>query len=208
MTKWLADFQAEFGNAIRTPLDRSTGTLTAITKGGMATYNRQYWFRLFEVMQEAYPRTAKALGYWAFNAHAARFLEANPPKSWNLDDVPHGFDRFYTPEDPSVRDALRADAVARAPIARPTTLDAADAQTQLVPSPSVALFVDHALVRRANGLETIPLAPREAELLALLAEHPLGEALARFGSEDPASVQAWLAKSVANGFWLSHTRRS
>ena len=26
---WLADFQARFGDVVRTPLDRATGTLTA-----------------------------------------------------------------------------------------------------------------------------------------------------------------------------------
>ena len=69
---WLEDFQARFGDVLRTPLARETGTLSAtpdrydsetvaetLEGAGMtsaerlAVYNRQYWFRLLGVLHGA-----------------------------------------------------------------------------------------------------------------------------------------------------------
>lgn len=96
--EWLAELQARFGSVLRTPLDRSTGTLSATPETydpilvaqvsdprGLAIYNRQVWFRLFEVLQSAFPLTARLLGLWQFNFYASRFLEGNPPHTWNID---------------------------------------------------------------------------------------------------------------------------
>ena len=110
---WLADFQRRFGDAIRTPLDRSTGTLTAVpsayddrlvhmTANGpaatrterIAVYNRQYWFRLFTAFHDAYPLTTRLLGAWEMNAHVAKFLAVNPPGHWDLASATEGFDSF------------------------------------------------------------------------------------------------------------------
>ena len=162
---WLADLQARFGGAIRTPLDRATGTLTAATHAydeeiaretraeRLAVYNRQYWFRLFDVMHRAFPLTTRLFGAWAFNEHAARFLIARPPRSWDVDRVPDGFDAFLAtthPAGPHV-EAARIDAayrdVFRAPEVtpyRPTRDDAATLlDAQLVPSPAVAIVEEH-----------------------------------------------------------------
>ena len=158
---WLADLQARFGDAIRTPLDRATGTLAAATHAydaeiaretraeRLAVYNRQYWFRLFDVMHGAYPLTTRLFGAWAFNEHAARFLIERPPRSWDIDRVPDGFDAFLAathPAGPHV-EAARIDAayrdVFRAPAVtpfRPTREDAATLlDARLVPSPAVAI---------------------------------------------------------------------
>jgi hypothetical protein len=117
---WLAEFQAHFGAMLRTPLDRSRGTLRATpeayprelaratrphpgarhheqAQGGaerLAVYNRQYWFRLFGVLAGAFPLTARLLGHWRFNGHAARFLEEHPPRSYFIDHVSNGFADF------------------------------------------------------------------------------------------------------------------
>ncbi len=175
---WLAQLQARFGAVIRTPLDRSSGTLTATpssydeqllsdTLDGpnatgaerLAVYNRQYWFRLFDVFQIAFPLTARLLGYWTFNDYAARFLLAHPPTHWDLERATHGFEAFFVAaidETASVpRQALiegaRIDAswqrVFRAPAAasyRPSAADAARLlDARLTPSPAVAIVEEH-----------------------------------------------------------------
>ncbi|MEO7110494.1 MAG: DNA-binding domain-containing protein [Polyangiaceae bacterium] len=169
--RWLADFQARFGNAIRTPLDRSSGTLTA-TPGAydarlsaetsadrIAVYNRQYWFRLFDVLHSAFPLTARLLGFWEFNEYAGKFFLAKPPRGWDLDDAPNGFEIFFRDtlerenedEKLALLESIRIDAawrsVFRAPLTppfRPSADDAARLLTlQLTPSPSVAFVEDH-----------------------------------------------------------------
>jgi Putative DNA-binding domain len=126
---WLADFQARFGAAIRHPLDRASGTLTAVPAAydrelvagvldaadatgaaRLAVYNRQYWFRLFEVLQSAFPLTARLTGYWDFNEVAARFLVARPPAGWDVDAVADGFDAFFVAECGGPRRDALADA--------------------------------------------------------------------------------------------------
>jgi hypothetical protein len=65
------------------------------------------------------------------------------------------------------------------------------------------------LRRGATELRRLPLEPLEAELLQLLTEQPLAQALAeleiRAGAEHrsslPGRAQAWLAKSVELGVW-------
>jgi hypothetical protein len=110
---WLQELQASFGEMLRSPLDRSTGTLRAdpstypvallrqalpaldLSAGErLAIYNRQYWFRLFTVLQRAFPLTARLAGFWRFNEYAANFLLAHPPRGWDLDCVGAGFPEF------------------------------------------------------------------------------------------------------------------
>jgi hypothetical protein len=145
---WLAQLQARFGAVLRTPLDRSTGTLRAqpdayevalcqkVQEGPglgseqrLSVYNRQYWFRLFGVMQNEYPLTAALFGYWRFNDYAARFLLENPPCNVDIHKVAEGFDEFLLravpepsiPLDPSqpalpraaLQDAARLDTALR-----------------------------------------------------------------------------------------------
>lgn len=199
---WLGALQARFGDAIRTPLDRATGTLRAVTSAypadavddvcdahnapaaeRLAVYNRQYWFRLFTVLQTAFPLTTALLGAWRFNDYAARFLLAHPPRSWDLDRAPDGFEHFIADasEDDLPRDALcdaaRLDAawraLFRAPAASPFRPRAEDAarllDARLVPSPGVALYVERwplvALKRAREGQRAespVPLPPRHA----------------------------------------------
>lgn len=201
---WLADLQARFGAVIRTSLDRSSGTLTAQPRaydskivesvqgrsvngaGRLAVYNRQYWFRLFDILQSAFPLTARLLGYWTFNDYAARFVSARPPRGWNIDDIPSGFDAFFADAfecaDASRREALiesaridmawrEAFAAPRTPAFRPSDDDASRLlEAHLVPSPSVRIVEEHrplvdlrrALSREpgAASIELPPLLPR------------------------------------------------
>ncbi len=107
---WLAAFQARFTSVLRTPLDRGSGSLSpradlydrdairdvvdgphAAGSERLAVYNRQVWCRLFNALHDAFPLTVRLLGYWWFNAWAARFLDAHPPRGWDLDDVGERF---------------------------------------------------------------------------------------------------------------------
>jgi hypothetical protein len=191
---WLEDFQARFGATLRTPLDRASGTLTAtpdaydaalaaraVRPGRLAVYNRQYWFRLFEALQGAFPLTARLLGFWEFNGHAARFLLERPPRSWDLDRAADGFEAFFDPEhhEAAERDALREAAridaawrrVRRAPAApawRPSPADAERLPTaRLVPSPAVVFVTEtrpllelRATLRDEPRVELPPPLPR------------------------------------------------
>ncbi len=161
---WLADFQARFGEVIRTPLDRATGTLTATPDSydpriaqdsgaeKLAVYNRQIWFRFFDVMQSAFPLTMRLLGAWTFNDHAAKFLLANPPRGWDIDRVPDGFEKVFA-DDPRLErvEASRIDAawreVFRAPevtVFHPSAEDAASLlDSRLALSPAVAFVEEH-----------------------------------------------------------------
>jgi len=192
---WLAALQDRFGAVLRTPLARATGTLTAVVVAydpdavrdardahnataaeRLAVYNRQYWFRLFGVMQTAFPLTTRLLGHWRFNDYAARFLLAHPPHHWALDRVPDGFAPFLAEAlDPSdAREALveaaRIDTawreLFRAPAVAPFRPTAADAarllDARLVPSPATALVAEH-----------FPLLELKADLASIPGEAPV-----------------------------------
>lgn len=198
---WLADLQARVGAVLRTPLDRSSGTLRATTESydsvtllealdrpqaravdRLAVYNRQYWFRLFGTLQTAFPLTARLLGHWAFNEHAAGFLLAHPPRGWDLERAAEGFEDFLgdslaaTPERDALLEAARLDAawrsVFRAPATTPFRPRAEDAarllDTRLEPSPATALVVEHwPLLALKNALASLgdeSVAPMPARL--------------------------------------------
>lgn len=183
---WLVELQQRFGALLRTPLDRSTGALRAETSAyeaellaaarptstlssaeRLATYHRQYWFRLFTVLQRQYPLTARLVGYWRFNEFAARHLVDHPPRGFDIDAVGDGFAETLArllPEGGKVEakasrqvdvaavlEAARIDAafhrVTRAPLLepfRPTAQDAPRlASSRFVLSPGVALLSEH-----------------------------------------------------------------
>lgn len=212
---WLAELQAHFGAALRTPLDRNTGTLRA-TPGNydlealaalvdgprghaadrLAVYNRQYWFRLFGVLQTAYPLTARLLGHWRFNEFAARFLREHPPRGWDLDRAPDGFDTFLVDAlaDEPARDALREAAhldtvwrsIFRAPATAPFSPSRADAarllDAHLETSLATAIFIEHwpllqlkVALASIAGEAPVPLPPRCSDSRAwLLVREPAG----------------------------------
>jgi hypothetical protein len=196
---WLALLQQRFGALLQTPLDRSSGSLRAETSAydaellaaarptetlssaeRLATYHRQYWFRLFTVTQGQYPLTARLVGYWRFNDFAARHLVEHPPRGFDIDSVGDGFAQTLArllqkdgkveaeasqadaPVDAAaVLEAARIDAefhrVTRAPRCEPFRPSAQDAQrlasSRFVLSPSVALLSEHwSLSERRLGL--------------------------------------------------------
>jgi len=166
---WLLELQARFGSLLRTPLDRASGSLRALTSEydgklvaaalpsptlssaeRLAVYHRQYWFRLFTVMQRQYPLTARLLGYWRFNDYAARHLAQRPPRGLDIDALGDGFAEFVASElaETAPAAAAHVDAafhrVARAPRTEPLRLGPADAArlsgSCLALSPSVAIL--------------------------------------------------------------------
>ncbi len=114
---WLVALQERFSAALCAPLDRSTSLLRAATEmypddsvadvldgpvttaaERLAVYNRQYWFRLFTVLQSAFPVTSRAMTYWRFNEFAARFVAQRPPSGWDIERVAEGFEAFFERE--------------------------------------------------------------------------------------------------------------
>lgn len=167
---WLADLQARFGDAIRTPLARSSGTLTATparyeaalradaNAERLAVYNRQYWFRLLDSMHSAFPLTSALLGAWSFNEHTAAFLAKTPPRSWDLEEASAGFVEFFAASIEPHADheilvqSARIDAAwsqvfraERGGAFQPCAADAARLlDAQLVASPALAIVAESA----------------------------------------------------------------
>jgi hypothetical protein len=88
---------------------------------GLAAYQRQYWFRLFTVMQDEFPLTAQVLGLWRFNQVARTFLRAHPPRGASLHAAADGFvDHIDAPPfADAVREAARIDEAWRGVLAAP-----------------------------------------------------------------------------------------
>lgn len=134
--EWLLDLQARFSGLLRTPLDRSTGSMHADTAlydavlvdaaqpsptlssaERLAIYHRQYWFRLFTALQGLYPLTARLLGFWRLNGFAAHHLLERPPRGFDIDVIGDDFALSLAeqlPEDGSIvtDSGLRVEAAA------------------------------------------------------------------------------------------------
>ena len=171
---------------LRTPLARETGTLRATSLAydhellqlavagprlaaseRLAIYNRQYWFRLFSVFHGAFPLTTRLLSHFTFNGYVARFLQAHPPKAWDIESALLGFDEFLRQALPAgaapidgrragveslaVVQAARIDAafhrVFRAPAVEPFHPGAEHAEqllvSRLLASPAAAVVEEH-----------------------------------------------------------------
>jgi hypothetical protein len=187
---WLAALQARFTSVLRTPLDRTSGTLAAqraqyderacadvagAARERLAVYNRQYWFRLFSALQSDFMLTARLFGYWEFNAHASRYFERRPPSSYDLAEASAGFLRF-------LEEALAAEPESHA-LPRRALLEAAriDVAFRVVlraaPEPRLELTADDA-ARLPEGRLV------RSQALALVEEHWPLLALRRSASDD------------------------
>jgi hypothetical protein len=143
---WLLELEGAFGRMLHQPLSRSTGTLRAETSAypaellaqakpagalsqgeRLAVYHRQYWFRLFTLLQRAYPLTAQLVGFWRFNELASEFLLAHPARGWDIDQVGHGFADFLSQDflNQALPDADLELAPPRAGLPRAALLEAA-----------------------------------------------------------------------------------
>ena len=151
---WLADFQAQFGRALRAPLNRRTGTLRATTaayerrfcdgirpgprlgrRERLAVYNRQYWLRLFGLMAKEFPITARLVGHWRFNELVTGFLLERTPSGWDIEAVPGGFEAFLERTTPARTRLERArPELPRAALLQAATIDGAQRRLFLAPA--------------------------------------------------------------------------
>lgn len=80
-------------------------------------YNQQYWWRLLNIMQEAFPCVLRLFGYEDFNRSiAVPYLQKCRPKNWSLntlgDALPDWIAREYAAEDKQlIYDAAIMDAL-------------------------------------------------------------------------------------------------
>ena len=104
---WWRELQDEFGAFLRSPLQitggrfrsgaASSALLTRCVDDGpgaaarLALHHEQYWMRLFQTLQQAFPRTARVTGCFVFNQLAMAHLQACPPRGRDLADVGRGF---------------------------------------------------------------------------------------------------------------------
>lgn len=160
----LAALQAAFGQAIATPLeiggpetliqvDRYPRlALTAVKPHGgrsaperLATYNKQYWFRLLTVMQEEFPLLCRMMGLTAFNQMVTEYLTRYPSRSQTLRNLSDSLQPFLAESErwgrPEWRQAARLERryihafdAASLPALDPSTLSPEDA-TSLLTSP-------------------------------------------------------------------------
>ncbi len=126
--EWLADFQASFGAALRTPWEFSQGRVHVqrslapkdlvilprsrrSAEAGMSDYQRQYWFRLITVLQNDFPLTAHVMGLWNFNQLAQSYVLQCPPRDFDLANVRKYFLDFLEGSEHSAlrRQAARLD---------------------------------------------------------------------------------------------------
>lgn len=109
----LAALQDDFSQLLRTPLSVKSGQLTAdLSKcparlrqlatartgadpdAGLIIYQRQYWLRLFTVMQTELLLTSRLVGAFTFNRIASRFLLDHPPQHSDIGHVVDGFESW------------------------------------------------------------------------------------------------------------------
>jgi hypothetical protein len=110
--------------------------------------------------------------------------------------------------------ALRLVEEHRALLALRTTLLATPNSATAELPPLLARPQAWAIIRREAGTARIPLEAREAELITLLGQHSVADALGRLESSCPAEeksklpdqVRAWLARSFQLGFWCALRR--
>lgn len=106
---WMSEFQKQFSELIRRPLDSSTGILRTsepgelrhtiplvLGKDDLEVYNRQYWFRLFTIMQNEFPLTARLMGHWSFNLLAQDYLCQIPPTHFDIQKIAEEFESFLS----------------------------------------------------------------------------------------------------------------
>ncbi len=203
----LEALQRGFSQVLRTPLDPSSGTLRAVpdrfdpaTRAAvvgdaderLAVYNRQYWFRLFGAMQQAYRLTTALLGPWTFNLLATRFLTASPPRGHDLGRAIVGFAVFADPEvPPAIREAMRIDDAYRLVFSAPE-------EPSLRLGPGDAARLPRGRLRRSARCviveESAPLVALRRELGTAVAERPVAVPAAY-----PDGVRAWAICQVREG---------
>lgn len=166
----LSAVQDSFSKALRLPIvDQNGAMLEQNLSKGLDAYHRQYWMRLFTVLQGQFPLLSKLIGARPFNVLVQGYLLEHAPSHRDLGEVPRRFlsygesrlgerERealqidfafwrcFRAPEDEALR--IESDAIANL------------AGQRLAPRASVAIVHEHwnLMEVRAAACETLPRA--------------------------------------------------
>jgi len=96
--------------------------------GQLEIHREQYWLRHRDALREDLPALAYWLGREPFDALVRAYLDATPPSSFALRDLPLGLPAFLARYDALDRDVSEvARAIVRFEVALVTSFDAADA---------------------------------------------------------------------------------
>lgn len=183
----LVDVQSRFAAAVMRPLSPdwqmqpvwtdgtpSADVMSAFIKPNdrmtslqrLELYNRQYWYRLFDVMYEDYPGMAAILGEKRFNAFCEAYLVRHPSRSGLLRNLGRHLDTFIqkcpeltAPDTSAIFDMARFewsqivafDGATRPPLTPDDLLGRDPAVTTLTLQPYITLLsfnhaVDHLLI--------------------------------------------------------------
>jgi len=158
----LRSLQRDFTALLRTPLatrggkldapleSYDTGLVAAVLDGSrgtarerLAVYQRQYWLRLFTVMQREFPLSARLVGMYRFNLVTQKYLTDCPPCDHDIGCVANRFVPWYD-ERPAAFEALGAK-VPREAVRQALAVDAAFRKAwTATETPALALGVDDA----------------------------------------------------------------
>jgi hypothetical protein len=175
---------------------------------GTAVYQNNYRTALVSSLAETFKRLALWLGDEAFEAAAARYIDARPPSSWTLDAYGEDFTAFVDglyPDDREVAELASIDWTvgqvfvgSDAEALRPDALAVADWETAVInPVPSLLVMpirtnADAIWQALATG-ETPPPAEAVAEGTALLVWRQGLEPVFRRAEAHERDVLAWSA---------------
>lgn len=166
--------------------DEEAAAAIAATLGvgpGLTVYQNNYRVALVEALRESFARAALWLGDAAFEAAAARHIDASPPDHWTLDAYGDGFaerlDALF-PGNPVAGELARIDhAIGTAFVAR----DAAPIE----PAALAEVDWDNAVIRPVPSLARLSLATNADAIWLALAQQEETPAPAR----DTATVMVW-----------------
>lgn len=169
----LAELQARFSAVLRTPPAQSPrhapafAKIASMVKAGddetafarLDVYRQQYWSRLHNVMVEELPLTRWLLGERSFQTLCLRYLQRNPPSTFDLHEVTACLPEFLgLPEASALLTATQGESkVGPKTLINAVTIDVAYGQVFLAPAPAIA----EPWSTRPDGLKhrTLPLAP-------------------------------------------------
>jgi hypothetical protein len=175
---------------------------------GTAVYQNNYRTALLSSLAETFQRLALWLGDEAFEAAAARYIDARPPSSWTLDAYGADFTAFVDglyPDDPEVAELASIDWTVGqvfvgpdADALRPDGLAVADWETAVIhPVPSLLLMpiatnADAIWLALATGETPPPAEAAEQDTLLLVWRQGL-EPVFRRAEAHEREVLAWSA---------------
>lgn len=146
---------------------------------GTAVYQNNYRTALISSLTETFQRLALWLGEAAFEAAAARYIDARPPSSWTLDAYGADFTAFVAglyPDDPDVSELANIDWTVGQVFVCP---DAAALRPEALADPGAVADWETAVIHAVPSLLILPITTNADAIWQALAT----------GETPPASVQ-------------------